>query len=376
MKQQGLLHLCSYYFGSSVYKDLFDSLSGYVQPAHQYVFSAVRRTENLNRLPPSGSTLVAVRCLNELTRLSFVIKQVTIFISFILKFDTSILRARVDLIHAHTLYSDGFLAFFISCVFKKKYVLTIRSTDVNLGLKFYAHWGWLTKLVIKNAECVVFLSRKHESIIKDKFGKNIKRSCIVPNGVRAFWIENSLQEKAAKSLNETLVGVYVGVINKNKNIESAIKGFFQVTEKGKKKFIVVGGTYAEYCRHYRPLSADLVENVLFVGQCSKEQVLQHLVTSDIFVMPSIFETFGLSYIESISQLTPVVYSRGQGIDGLFDDGVIGFPCNPRNVTSICDAINKTLEVFPLGISFQKENPVKDFSWEKIAEKMMAQVYCA
>lgn len=376
MKNKGVLHLCSYYFGSGVYKGLLDALSANAKSVNQYAFVAVRQGEDLSRPQPSNSMLVVVKCLNGITQLLFLVKQLAIFTGFFCKFDLDLLRSNVHFIHAHTLYTDGFLAFFIHVLFKKKYVLTIRSTDVNLGLKFYAHWGWLTRLVIKHAESVVFLSRKHESIVKNKFGKSIKRSWFVPSGVDAFWIQNMLQVKAAKASNENLVGVYVGVINKNKNIESAIKGFFQVRDNSKKKFIVVGGTYAEYCQHYRPLRTELVEKVLFVGKCSKELVLQYLVSSDVFVMPSIFETFGLSYIESISQLTPVVYSQGQGIDGLFDDGVVGFSCDPSNVTSICNAITKALDVFPSGLSFQKESPIQNFSWEKVAEKMMSQVYFA
>lgn len=376
MKQQGLLHLCSYYFGSSVYEDLFNSLAGNTRLKHQYVFSAARRAEKLNRLPAKDSTFKVVRCLNGCTRLLFTVKQMIILISFILNFDTRVLKSKIDIIHAHTLYTDGFLAFFIHYFFKKKYVLTVRSTDVNLGIKYYAHWGWLTKLVIKHAECVVFLSRKHESIIKEKFGKNINRSCIVPNGIGEFWLENSLQVKATKVSNETLVGVYVGEINKNKNIESAILGFFKVADKRKKEFIVVGGSYEEYCRHYKRLNADIIKNVFFAGRSEKEDVLGYLARADVFVMPSFFETFGLSYIESISQLTPVIYSRGQGIDGLFGEGVVGFSCDPNNVTSICDAITKALQRFPSGLSFQEENEVKDFSWSKIAEKMINQVYFA
>ena len=51
-------------------------------------------------------------------------------------------------------------------------------------------------------------------------------------------------------------------------------------------------------------------------------------------MPSIHETFGLVYAEAISQGLPVIYSRGQGFDGRFVNGEIGYAVNALSVDEI------------------------------------------
>ena len=50
----------------------------------------------------------------------------------------------------------------------------------------------------------------------------------------------------------------------------------------------------------------------------------------VFAMPSIFETFGLVYLEALSQNLPVVYTKGQGIDGMFDN-TVGIGVDPLSV---------------------------------------------
>ena len=41
-------------------------------------------------------------------------------------------------------------------------------------------------------------------------------------------------------------------------------------------------------------------------------------------MPSRYETFGLVYGEAMSQGLPIIYSKGQGVDGYFKEGTVGY----------------------------------------------------
>ena len=62
----------------------------------------------------------------------------------------------------------------------------------------------------------------------------------------------------------------------------------------------------------------------------------------VFAMPSIHETFGLVYIEALSQNLPVLYTKGQGIDGIFDD-TVGVGVNALSVEDIAQALKLMLE---------------------------------
>ena len=45
-------------------------------------------------------------------------------------------------------------------------------------------------------------------------------------------------------------------------------------------------------------------------------------------MTSLGESFGLTYAEAMSQGVPVIYSKGQGFDGQFKEGVVGYHVDP------------------------------------------------
>ncbi len=60
--------------------------------------------------------------------------------------------------------------------------------------------------------------------------------------------------------------------------------------------------------------------------------------ADVFLLPSRRETFGLVYAEAISQGLPVLYGRGQGFDGQFEDGRVGYAVDPDDPVAIADKV--------------------------------------
>lgn len=66
----------------------------------------------------------------------------------------------------------------------------------------------------------------------------------------------------------------------------------------------------------------------------------------VFAMPSIFETFGLVYLEALSQNLPVVYTKGQGIDGMFDN-TVGIGVDPLSVEEIKNAIKMIYRIISI-----------------------------
>jgi glycosyltransferase involved in cell wall biosynthesis len=373
-----ILHLCSYYVGSKIYKNLFETISETTKKYNQNVFIPVRKVEhlNVNRTEEHGICLYYIKCLSLMTRLSFLFKQMILILAFkkIVQKSSDILSS--DIIHAHTLYSDGFLAWYLKYKYQIPYIVTVRTTDVNIFEKYLPHWKPFTKQVLKNAECVVFLSEQHKKPICLKYGNVLRKTVIVPNGVDQFWIENSILKKE-NILKLGKKGIYVGEINKNKNIKKAIHAFFEAQNQNDSIFVVIGGTYQDYKKIYGRLNLEVLGRVQFLGRANdKELIKKHLRDSDVFIMPSHMETFGLVYLEAISQCTPVVYSLGQGFDGLFPVGVVGFKCDPKDSDSIQRAVGFALDKFPNGLDFdlKKYNPISDFSWDEVTSILLDQVY--
>ena len=61
-----------------------------------------------------------------------------------------------------------------------------------------------------------------------------------------------------------------------------------------------------------------------------------------FVLPSRRETFGMVYVEALLAGAPILWSRDQGVDGLFDDVTIGYCCDPQAITDVADSLRLLL----------------------------------
>lgn len=371
-----ILHICSYYTGSKVYKNLIKELSLKKQINSQNIFIPIRNKEhsNLNKIYNQNIHYHYSKCLNPITRIFFSFKQARIALTFfrikpLLKY-----LKETDIIHAHTLYSDGVLAYILHKIYKIPYVITIRGTDVNLSDNVYIHWRLLAKLILKNAKSVIFISPKQKKIMEHRHNINTTKTILIPNGIDTFWIQNTILRKTLSA--NTIQAVFIGVINKNKNIKRLISAFFQAKNIGPNdKLVIIGGTEKDYQKTYGKLIKSHRERVVFKDKTNnKEDIKRELLKSNVFIMPSKSETFGLTYIEAISQATPVIYSKGQGIDGHFPEGEVGFSCNPQSIGDITKAIEKTLNYFPNGLNFTNKNPISKYSWDYIASELTKKAY--
>ena len=82
-------------------------------------------------------------------------------------------------------------------------------------------------------------------------------------------------------------------------------------------------------------------------------------------MPSFYESFGLVYAEAMSQGLPVIYTKGQGFDKQFSDGVVGYSVNPKNIEDIKEKIADIINNYET-ISNNCLNYVNKFFWENIS----------
>ncbi|WP_045415416.1 glycosyltransferase family 4 protein [Vibrio owensii] len=371
-----VVHFCSYYIGSKVYGNLFEALSKL--GVQQDVFIPVRRKELIDRniKDIEGCSFYYRNVLSLFTRLSLSLKIITVLITSLLTLRGS---REPNIIHSHTLFSDGIAAFFYSKIVGGKLILTIRNTDVNSGLKFFRQYDWLVRLMLGHATSVIFISHAHRHLFCKRFNdlpvSVTDKFSVIPNGIDDFFVKNRLITRNFAPRN---VGLYVGEFTKNKNLDSSINAFMKcMDELGiPSRFRIVGGSYEHYKRVYGDLDAHISERVIFEGRItSKQDLIQIYDESSIFIMPSFRETFGLVYIEALSRGLPLVFTKGQGIDGYFDDGEFGFSCDPYNLESIEQAIRNVVTNFPDGIPCSASSTiVSSFDWNEIASRILDEIY--
>ena len=104
-------------------------------------------------------------------------------------------------------------------------------------------------------------------------------------------------------------------------------------------------------------------------RCPKEQLISFYRNSDVFLMPSITETFGLVYAEAMTQGLPVVYTRGQGFDRQFEEGAVGYSVDCHNPQEIADRILDCIGRYE-EISSNCVSLCDKFNWDTIAQQYL------
>ena len=99
----------------------------------------------------------------------------------------------------------------------------------------------------------------------------------------------------------------------------------------------------------------------------KEKLIDYYRDADIFVLASISESFGLVYAEAMSQGLPVIYTKGQGFDGQFPEGRVGYHVDSNIVEDIVTKIKLIVDRYE-EISKNCIKEVKRFDWASIAEQ--------
>ena len=118
--------------------------------------------------------------------------------------------------------------------------------------------------------------------------------------------------------------------------------------------------YFEYCK------STAAENVKFLGQLSKAEVIQELSRAKVHVLPSYFETTGLSSLEAAAMGCNVVITDKGDTREYFGD--LAFYCDPDSPESIRGAIQKALHA-PVNPAL-KERLRMNYRWEITAKKTL------
>lgn len=269
-----------------------------------------------------------------------------------------------DVIHAHTLFSDGYQAY----ISNKPYVVTVRNTDINYYFKYFKHLKSLGKKILRNANAIVFLSETYKQRTINYLFKReeaqaiVAKSYTIGNGINEFWIQN--MSKVKKTIGETINIIIVCRIMKNKNIELLAEN---LTAKliGKNINIHVVGEIVD--KDYFD-SLQKFENLIFHGKKTKLELIELMRDMHIFIMLSHKETFGLVYLEAITQNLPVIYTKGEGFDCYFNEGAVGYASSSKDGTELIKQTHKVLQKYN---QFQQQlNHIdkRQFSWEHNAER--------
>lgn len=169
--------------------------------------------------------------------------------------------------------------------------------------------------------------------------------------------------------------LYVGSIQPRKNIVRLVQSFDLLKKTGKfdeYKLIICGGKGWLYEKIYAEINTSPYrEDVILVGDANNDLLASLYASATLFVMPSLYEGFGLPVVEAMSFGLPVVCADNSSLSEICGDNALlvdGYSVGDiyLKLRMVLDDKNLQLE-----LSQKSLNRAKDFSWEKAAEETQA-----
>ena len=332
-----VLHICCNLAGSTVFPQLFEALDA--QGIEQIVFVPEKRAADLNKNEPHGVKTVRAMTVKQSDALFFFRKAQRSVPVIEKQIDLS----GVTLIHAHTLFTDGSIAERLAKKRGLPYVVTLRYSDLSAIWKYEPHLRPMARRILRGAARVVCLgSAAREKVLgwfsgaaRDALDEKLH---VIPNGIDPD-NPTEIPTEALDALN------------------AAHAAGFDVVACGD------GPLEEKFCAAMR--AGDR-----YLGRISGTDAMKAFYADcDVLLVPSSAETFGMVYLEAMSQGVPVLYTKGQGFDGQFPEGEIGYAVPCGDVQAQTEALKRVVQ----GYAQRSQRCVagaEKYAWPRIAGMWM------
>lgn len=220
-----------------------------------------------------------------------------------------------DLVHVHAALPAGRAALEIAKAFKVPLVYSEHRTAYSRGL-VVAEELELTRNLATQARRAYAVSSPFAAAMDQILGMHT-RFGVFPNSVSPLFFDADL----ANPLPDRTRFAHVSLLHPNKNVDGLIRCFAKAFRDQPSVSLVIGGdgpARESLCHLTRSLG--LEGQVSFTGPLSRERVVRLLASSDVFVLPSRFETFGVVAAEALAMGLPVIATRCGGPEDIIADG--------------------------------------------------------
>jgi 1,2-diacylglycerol 3-alpha-glucosyltransferase len=152
---------------------------------------------------------------------------------------------------------------------------------------------------------------------------------VVPNGIDLdrFHKAKPLPRAEFGFSNNDILLLYVGRIAPEKNLDLLLHSFAAVSQAIPNVYLlVIGRGQPQYEDNVKDLTRelDLKKRVHFTGLIPYDQLPFYFSMCDVFVNPSVIETFGMSTVEAMGAGLPVMGIQSIGASDIIEDGITGF----------------------------------------------------
>lgn len=248
-----------------------------------------------------------------------------------------------DVIHAHDWFTY-IAGVRVKRMTGKPLVLHVHSTEIDrsenvviankdMGGSIYA----IERFGMEKADRIIAVSNYTRSVLVKYYGIETAKIDVVHNASEPF---SSSPDRLAPS-DESPTVAYIGRVTYQKGPSRFVEAAAKVLERFPDARFVLAGTGDQIKSVKSQVAAlGLEKNVSFPGFLDGEQISKLLAESDVYVMPSISEPFGIGALEALHAGVPIIISERSGVAEILTEAIC---VNPFDANSIADAITGVLE---------------------------------
>lgn len=217
----------------------------------------------------------------------------------------------------------------------------------------------------KKTDLIIAVSSSVEKFLLAQKIASEKQLLVVPNAINL--------EKSEKAKNKTTTSITIGTIgnlNRQKGQQYLIKAMPLVLAKfPDAKLEIIGEGEERFHLEKLINELNLANNVFLLG--TKKDIKGYLASWNLFVLPSVAETFGIAILQAMNAGLPVVATRVGGIIDIVENNKSGVLVESKTPKTLADAIVKVLNNPELArrISNEASKRLVRFDWTLVIKRL-------
>jgi N-acetyl-alpha-D-glucosaminyl L-malate synthase BshA len=248
-----------------------------------------------------------------------------------------ILNEGLDLLHVHYAIPHASSAYLANQILRKQgknipFITTLHGTDITLVGKDKMYESVVTFSINEsNAITAVSENLRQETLSSFTIEKEIH---VIPNFVDIKRFSQSNKEHFRKMLapNNEKILAHVSNFRKVKRVEDVIKTFYLIRQQMPCKLLMIGDGPERQSMEALCRELGTCDDIRFLGK--QEKLEEILSITDLFMLPSAYESFGLAALEAMGCKVPVISSNAGGIPEINIHGVTGYLTEVGDVESM------------------------------------------
>ena len=242
----------------------------------------------------------------------------------------------IDILHVHYAIPHAYAGYMAKQMLKREgievpMITTLHGTDITLVGNHPTYKEAVT-FSINESDVVTSVSEslKRDTLRLFNVNKDIK---VIPNFI-ALKKDKSISpcKRTVMATPDEVIVTHISNFRKVKRVDDVVKVFYGIQQQLPAKLIMVGDGPEREIADQLCKDLGIKEKVLFLGNTS--DIDRILCFTDLFILPSESESFGLSALEAMAVGVPVVSSNAGGLSEVNQEGVSGYLCSIGDVQTM------------------------------------------